>query len=210
MTQGRSSVTQFALPHSPDSMSAAEHFVYCRDILHLPGPVDRWLTANSRSPNISFLKNYLMLENILQEYVICSIEYVCVKVSLLLYSTNLLFDRSLAVQSPNNYHGAGPDHATHCLYITAHASPGSCTLIFMLNSPRALLDRFVGSSHAVDAPEWTQWTTPIRVFQQPKMTFAALFVRMATWDLNRDQVIFPGADGNACLTMHMGSPVFCI
>lgn len=38
----------------------AECLAY-REALGLPGPVDRWLTANVRSNRIAFLRDYLML-----------------------------------------------------------------------------------------------------------------------------------------------------
>lgn len=55
-------------------------------------------------------------------------------------------------------------------------------------SPRALLDRFVGSKQAIDAPEWTQWDDPTLKFQQPLATFAALFMKVATWNVNAQNV----------------------
>jgi hypothetical protein len=64
---------------SPDA-TYAERQIYCRDVLMLPGPVDRWLIANSRSPNISFLQDYLLLTDIKKEYVVCFVEYVCISV----------------------------------------------------------------------------------------------------------------------------------
>lgn len=51
-----------------------------------------------------------------------------------------------------------------------------------------MLEIFEGSKHAIDAPEWTQWTRPTLQFQQPRASFAALFGRMALWDVNRDDV----------------------
>lgn len=49
----------------------------------------------------------------------------------------------------------------------------------------------MGSPHALNAPEWTHWTHPTLRFQQPRASFAALFGRMAMWDVNRDDVGFP-------------------
>ena len=51
------------------------------NILRLPGRVDRWLTANSRSPNIAFLRDYLMLLDIKTEYVTCFVERVHIEVN---------------------------------------------------------------------------------------------------------------------------------
>ena len=53
-----------------------------------------------------------------------------------------------------------------------------------------MLEIFIGSKHALNAPEWTQWSCPTPQFQQPRASFAALFGRMALWDVNRDDVIF--------------------
>lgn len=53
----------------------AERLAYRENILHLPGPVDRWLTANSRSPRfVMVLQNYLMLADVETEYVTCLVE----------------------------------------------------------------------------------------------------------------------------------------
>jgi hypothetical protein len=50
--------------------------------LKLPGQVDRWLIATSRSPRIDFLQDYLMLGDVRTEYVDCVVKSVCVKVCL--------------------------------------------------------------------------------------------------------------------------------
>lgn len=51
-----------------------------------------------------------------------------------------------------------------------------------------MLEVFEGSKYALDAPEWTQWTRRTLRFQQPRASFAALFARMALWDVNRNEV----------------------
>jgi hypothetical protein len=65
----------FGPPLSP-SATEAERRAYRRDVLHLPGPVDRWLVSNIRSPRINFLHDYLLLipEDITDQYVICIVE----------------------------------------------------------------------------------------------------------------------------------------
>lgn len=68
------------LPLSLINATPLERHAYRRDVLKLPGPVDRWLIANSRSPYMSFLKDYLLLADVKQEYVTCFVEYVCVPV----------------------------------------------------------------------------------------------------------------------------------
>ncbi|KZP07452.1 hypothetical protein FIBSPDRAFT_902037 [Athelia psychrophila] len=53
-----------------------------------------------------------------------------------------------------------------------------------LLSPRVMLDFFAGGKDDIAAPNWTQWSNPSLVFQQPSLNFAQLFARMATWPLN--------------------------
>jgi hypothetical protein len=47
------------------------------------------------------------------------------------------------------------------------------------------LERFVGPNKVIHAPEWTRWKETSRQFQQPKTSFATLFVRIAGWKENR-------------------------
>ena len=61
------------------------------------------------------------------------------------------------------------------------ATPG----LFFQSSPRAILDRFVGPNDAIHAPEWAQWEEISLEFQQPKRTFAALFMHFAASDDNQ-------------------------
>jgi hypothetical protein len=68
----------------PRHTTFAQRQEYRRVVLKLPGPVDRWLTTNSRSPRIDFLKDYLMFEDVRVEYIDCVVESVCVKVHILL------------------------------------------------------------------------------------------------------------------------------
>lgn len=51
----------------------AERQTYRWEVLHMPGPVDRWLVANIRSPRINFLQHYLMSEDGCG-YVTCFVE----------------------------------------------------------------------------------------------------------------------------------------
>jgi hypothetical protein len=166
---------------SPDATPAERHG-YRRDVLKLPGSIDRWLTVNSRSPRIDFLKDYLLLEDVKAEYVDCVVKSVCVKKVChpLSCINNCLH---LFAQESED------DPARECtLYITACASPGSHMGPFRRQSPQAILERFVGSHNAIDAPEWTRWTQSTLEFQQPKATFIELFIRMAEWDNNKRQV----------------------
>jgi hypothetical protein len=77
---------------------------------------------------------------------------------------------------------------TYTLYIKAIASPQSQTNLILRTSPRAILERFTGSNTALNAPDWTSWKRKACEFQQPKLNFASLFVRMADWEENRHEV----------------------
>lgn len=63
-------------------MNFIDRDAYRRDILNLPGPVDRWLLANSRMPRMAFQRDYLMVGNVQTDYVICTVDVVSHKVSL--------------------------------------------------------------------------------------------------------------------------------
>jgi hypothetical protein len=65
----------------------AERQAYRRDVLRLPGPVDRWLLTNIRSPRINFLQDYLMFADVKNEYVICTVEIESETVCLLAFIT---------------------------------------------------------------------------------------------------------------------------
>lgn len=67
-------------PYLTPDATYAERQAYRRDILKLPGPIDRWLIANSRSPHISFLRDYLLLADFKKESVDCCVESVCISV----------------------------------------------------------------------------------------------------------------------------------
>lgn len=73
-------VTSMSKPQLPPDATYGERQEYRRDVLLLPGPVDRWLTTNIRTPHINFLKDYLLLADLQTEYVTCSVELVCTKV----------------------------------------------------------------------------------------------------------------------------------
>jgi hypothetical protein len=73
MSESLLSLDVFGPALSP-SATYAEQQAYRRDVLCLPGPVDCWLLANIRSPWINFLKDYLMLVNVNNQYVNCIME----------------------------------------------------------------------------------------------------------------------------------------
>jgi hypothetical protein len=60
----------------PPTASYAEMQAYRRDVLNLPGPIDRWLTSNRRSPWIAFLRDYMLLPDIQSSHVVCIIQVV--------------------------------------------------------------------------------------------------------------------------------------
>jgi hypothetical protein len=78
----------------------------------------------------------------------------------------------------------------YTLYIKAVTSLQPKTNLFLRTSPRAILERFAGSNTAIDAPDWASWGRKTWEFQQPELNFASLFVRMASWEANRNQVSF--------------------
>jgi len=100
-------------PISKDA-TYAERRAYREDVLKLPGPVDRWLTANSRCPRIGFLQNYLLLEEVQTEYVTCVVEREYVEVSATpfhhisfklrceLYLTNLFLSAGNPLTTPHS------------------------------------------------------------------------------------------------------------
>jgi hypothetical protein len=57
-----------------------ESKAYCHNVLNLPGPIDQWLTANLCSPQIGFLKDYLIVSDMGRNYVVRFIEVVHMEV----------------------------------------------------------------------------------------------------------------------------------
>jgi hypothetical protein len=51
-----------------------------------------------------------------------------------------------------------------------------------------VLEEFHGAKGAIDAPDWTAWESPRLEFQQPRASFAVLFLQMATWEVNQSRV----------------------
>src|ERR1700683_2264547 len=92
----------------------------------------------------------------------------------------------LFLKNPHNSAGLS-QLEMHLLYITASVPRSIQASVFLRKSPRALLERFTGFNNVLNTPEWTRWTHPILEFQQPRASFADLFVRMATWEGNKDE-----------------------
>jgi hypothetical protein len=158
-----------------------------------PEPIDRWLAANSHSPTVAFIQDYLLLKNAVTEHVVCVVERECIAVSCIYINTLNLIEFSQP-QAPDDG-TIFEDPPTYTLYITAHLPRGAKYYMLLWQSPRAVLEKFVGFSNDPDAPEWTRWVHSILEFQQPKASFADLFVRMAAWDENKVQV--------CCVTVHL-------
>jgi hypothetical protein len=168
------------------TMTYTEQQMYRQEVLHLPGPVDRWLIANIRSPRINFLQNYLMFEEG-YGYVACSVEIESEEVSSLSTSTRALISCIIQLPSTNPF---AERLTKYTLYVEAVASPRSKLHLHLRKSPRAILERFTGLNTAIDAPDWTSWERKTWEFQQPQLDFASLFVRMASWKENQNQVCF--------------------
>jgi hypothetical protein len=77
---------------------------------------------------------------------------------------------------------------TYTLYIKAISSPQMQTALLLRTSPWAIMEQFTGLNTALNAPSWTSWTRKTWKFQQPKLNFASLFVRMADWEENKVEV----------------------
>ena len=77
---------------------------------------------------------------------------------------------------------------TYTLYIKAISSPHTKTALVLRTSPQAIMERFTGLNTALNAPNWTSWTRKTWTFQHPKLDFASLFVWMADWDENKNEV----------------------
>jgi hypothetical protein len=65
-------------PAHPIQLRKIDAATYRRDVLNLPGPVDRWLTSNSRDAwaHDVFLHGYLMMDDVHAEQVHCRIERI--------------------------------------------------------------------------------------------------------------------------------------
>jgi len=135
---------------------------YRREVLGLPGPVDRWLTANSACGTTNLLCTLLM-NNEVEDFVICTVRRVRIEAT------------------PNDTIFGDPD--THILYITASATNESIP-IFHRTSPTAILDHFVGNTRDIAAPEWMAWDRVELQFRQPRSSIADIFARLAVSDHN--------------------------
>ena len=149
-----------------------------------PGKIDCWLTSITRTGgNILFLKDYLLLEDVAKEHVICQVEHIIIKVSHL-YIYHWLADYLIQYCKAPDNGTIFKDADTHVLCITAHILSNTKAYVLLRHSPRAILETFMGDSSEWMAPEWTHWANPVHKFQQPLSSFAHLFMCMVYWDCN--------------------------
>lgn len=80
------------------------------------------------------------------------------------------------------------DPPTHTLYLSARAPSTPNGVPFLHQSPLATLDRYVGYPNERHAPHWVRWTRSSAVFRYRAASFAKLFLKLATWKVNSDQV----------------------
>lgn len=81
------------------------------------------------------------------------------------------------------------DEPTYLLYLSANRYFGP--RVFH-RSPVAVLARFEGRPYQRNAPDWTRWTDPRSLIPYPGAAFGRLFIQMASWKENVDQVnLFP-------------------
>ena len=66
-------LSQMQHPGQP-SATYAEQQAYHLGVPGFPSPIDRWLIANSRAPQINHLSDYLLLGDPSSEYVTCTVE----------------------------------------------------------------------------------------------------------------------------------------
>lgn len=64
----------------PANATDLQRSLYRRDILKLPGPIDRWLTTVSRATNVRFLETFLMMQDFDAEHVVCLVQVLPFKV----------------------------------------------------------------------------------------------------------------------------------
>lgn len=77
---------------------------------------------------------------------------------------------------------------THTLYISARGLCGAEGSDVFSQSPVAILDCFVGYQHEHNALRWMEWMQPSAIFQCGTVSFATLFLHIATSKENLDEV----------------------
>ncbi|KZP09806.1 hypothetical protein FIBSPDRAFT_900225 [Athelia psychrophila] len=79
----------------------------------------------------------------------------------------------------------------YTLYLTAHIGQFAAPHCLQRDSPRIVLEQFVGNNQALNAPVWTRSKDSMPQFQQPIDTFMPLFLRMSEWIENHRQCGLP-------------------
>ncbi|KAF8057435.1 hypothetical protein FPV67DRAFT_1677229 [Lyophyllum atratum] len=160
-------------PQTPARPRAIRPEEYRLKVLGLPGPIDRWLSANARMEqawtNIVFLEGFPEWEDVRRNRVFCTVKRERVK----------------PVDDPDSIF---TESDTYRLYLTGTICDSLLVETPLRTSPRAVLDHYVGSSDDLSAPEWTRWNDDILEFCQPRDTFIALFARMALWKHNLNEI----------------------
>ena len=62
---------------------------------HQTGLVDKWLMTVLQSPPINFLKDYLMIGDVVMEHVLCLVELECTEVCTLLFHDFLIYSDAM-------------------------------------------------------------------------------------------------------------------
>ncbi|KZP21907.1 hypothetical protein FIBSPDRAFT_953243 [Athelia psychrophila] len=77
------------------------------------------------------------------------------------------------------------DPPTLTLWVTAHTSQVAKADGLVYQSPRTVVDQYIGYPDERRAPEWTRRANKIFEFQQPRATFVHIFLRLALnqWNL---------------------------
>ncbi|GLB41485.1 hypothetical protein LshimejAT787_1000850 [Lyophyllum shimeji] len=157
------------LPTHPRRLKPEEHR---RDILGLPGPIDRWLAGNMKMEhawtNVAFLDEFPEMEEVRRNQVVCTVER----------------ERSQPEDDPDSIF---TESDTFRLYLSATISGNLPVDTPFRTSPRAILDLFVGSPDEPFAPDWVRSERDVFKFRQPRDTFIALFSRMALWQDNLNE-----------------------
>ncbi|KIM80088.1 hypothetical protein PILCRDRAFT_544114 [Piloderma croceum F 1598] len=123
--------------------------------------VDWWLSIVTRKPGKVSFS---------EGQIVCFLERVCIEAPK---------DNTIFVDPP-----------TYTLYVTAQASLRSA-FEGMQQSPRAILDQFVGWPGQNDAPQWVRWPYCSVFFQQSTAAAVKLFKELSTWSVNTGQPGLP-------------------
>lgn len=150
-----------------------------------PNLADCWLTSVTTSPHI-VLRDFLMCEDAPIEYFECKVEIAYEKVSLW---HSLLHNITDKPKAPETESTIFEDPPTSTLWVTARIPQGAKGDSLIYQSPRAVVDQYIGYPDEHRAPEWTRRTTKAFEFRQPRVGFVHIFLRLA---LNQWNLPVPG------------------